>query len=103
MEIEGLSDNFSITRPIGQHNPAGLNQRLLPKGKTMFVTMLFPLIGCAVTGCGLKGDLEHPAHTQPIQTETAFHVTPATLDSQKAAAELFASNLLRENKAQASN
>jgi predicted small lipoprotein YifL len=47
----------------------------------MFVSMLFPIIGCAVTGCGLKGDLEHPPHVKPIQEDVAFLLpqsTPAT-------------------------
>ncbi len=44
----------------------------------MFISMLFPIIGCAVTGCGLKGDLEHPPHVKPIQEDMAFMLPTVT-------------------------
>lgn len=44
----------------------------------MFISMLFPIIGCAVTGCGLKGDLEHPPHIKPIQEDVAFMLPTVT-------------------------
>lgn len=50
----------------------------------MFISMLFPIIGCAVTGCGLKGDLEHTPHVKPIQEDVAFMLpqsTPASVET----------------------
>jgi len=39
----------------------------------MFIAMLFPIIAYALTGCGLKGDLEHPPQVTPTQEDVAFN------------------------------